>query len=66
MSTYLMNPMTGSVATLEEWQGDFVHMSSEEWGGETFEAAGLIEVVPNREGEDGYDPDAGEWRSVED
>ena len=42
---YFMNPATGSVATLEEWKADFASMTSEEWGGETFESAGLVEVV---------------------
>ena len=51
----LMNPATGSVAPESEWRSDFEDMSAEEWGGDTFESAGLIEVVP-----DG----AGWWREV--
>lgn len=63
-ATMYMNPATGSVATLEEWEADFVSMSAEEWGGEHFEDGGLIEVVPNIEGEDGYDPEYGAWRNA--
>lgn len=63
--TMLMNPMTGNVATKEEWLHDFETMSAEEWGGQAFEDAGLVEVVRNVEGETGYDPHAGEWREVE-
>lgn len=63
--TMLMNPVTGNVASYEEWAHDFEVMSAEEWGGENFEDAGLVEVVRNVEGEPGYDPDAGEWREVE-
>lgn len=65
MEKILMNPATGSVAPESEWLADFESMSAEEWGGENFEDAGLIEVVANVEGEDGYDPDAGEWREAE-
>lgn len=31
--TMLMNPMTGNVASKEEWLHDFETMSAEEWGG---------------------------------
>lgn len=64
-STMYMNPATGSVATLEEWEAEFESMTAEEWGGENFEDAGLVEVVRNVEGEEGYDPEAGEWREAE-
>ena len=63
---YLMNPMTGSVDTLKEWQKVFENCTPDEWGGETFEAAGLVEVVPNIEGQPDYDPSYGEWRPAED
>ena len=63
---YLMNPATGSVASLEEWQEDFEHLSADEWGGDSFEDANLIEVVPNVEGQPDYDPSYGEWRPAED
>lgn len=49
--TMLMNPATGSVATLEEWKADFESMTAEEWGGETFESAGLVEVVQDENGD---------------
>lgn len=49
-TTMMMNPATGSVATLSEWLEDFDTLSPEEWGGETFESAGLIEVVPDGSG----------------
>lgn len=48
--TMLMNPATGSVASRDEWLADFNAMSPEEWGGDAFEAAGLIEVVPDGDG----------------
>ena len=51
MEKMLMNPATGSVATLEEWKADFESMTAEEWGGETFECAGLVEVVQNENGD---------------
>lgn len=60
----LMNPATGSVASREEWDADFKSSTHEEWGGEDFEDAGLVEVIPNIEGEDGYDPQAGDWREA--
>lgn len=41
---FLMNPFTGSVASKEEWINDFENMSPEEWGGNSFEDAELIEV----------------------
>lgn len=50
METMLMNPTTGSVATESEWLSDFNAMTAEEWGGDTFEAAGLVEVVPDGDG----------------
>lgn len=49
--TMLMNHATGSVATLEEWKADFESMTAEEWGGETFESAGLVEVVQDENGD---------------
>lgn len=56
--TYLMNPLTGSVATLEEWREDFEACDAEDrkmlgWP-ERFEDADLVEVVGNDE--DGYYP----------
>ena len=48
---YFMNPATGSVATLEEWKDDFDSMTAEEWGGETFESARLVEVVQDENGD---------------
>lgn len=50
METMLMNPTTGSVAPESEWLADFNAMTAEEWGGDTFEAAGLVEVVPDGDG----------------
>lgn len=61
----LMNPNTGSVASYEEWENDFNTSTSEEWGGNYFEDAGLVEVVPNIKGEAGYDPEVGEWRQLQ-
>lgn len=61
-TTFLMNPVTGSVATLQEWQEDFSHSSSEEWGGSSFEDAGLVEVVKNDPDDPHYNPNYGEWR----
>ena len=66
---YFMNPVTGSVASLEEWKADFADISPEErpevWGGQKFEDGGLIEVVPNVEGQPGYDPNYGDWREAD-
>ena len=64
MTTFLMNPYSGTVQTLEEWREDFAACTPEEWGGKAFEDAKLVEVVKNDPGEVGYDPDAGEWREV--
>lgn len=60
----LMNPATGSVASREEWEADFKTSTPEEWGGEHFEDADLVEVIPNIEGTHGYDPKAGDWREA--
>ena len=49
--TMLMNPAAGSVATLEEWKADFESMTAEEWGGQNFEDAGLVEVVQDENGD---------------
>lgn len=49
--TMLMNPVTGSVAPESEWCKDFASMTDEEWGGDTFESAGLIEVRKNVDGD---------------
>ena len=65
MEKMLMNPATGSVAPESEWLDEFNSMTEEEWGGASFEDSGLIEVVPNVEGEDGYDPRYGAWREAE-
>lgn len=62
MGKILMNPATGSVATESEWLDSFEGMNAEAWGGVSFEDAGLVEVVPNIEGEEGYDPEYGQWR----
>ena len=64
--TYLMNPETGTVASHEEWIFDFNASTPEEWGGETFEDAALLEVVENVEGQEGYDPEYGDWRPADD
>ena len=64
MEIMLMNPATGSVATESEWLDTFESMSAEEWGGEYFEDAGLIEVEENIEGMPGYDSNYGAWREV--
>lgn len=47
---YLMNPYTGSIASKEEWIHDFETMTAEEWGGENFEDALLIEVIQDNDG----------------
>ena len=46
----LMNPSGGSVDTEENWRADFARMSPEEWGGDAFEDADLIEVEPDGDG----------------
>lgn len=50
MVKMLMNVLTGSVAPESEWLADFQGMTTEEWGGENFEDAGLVEVAPDGEG----------------
>ena len=57
MEKMLMNPATGSVATLEEWKADFESMTAEEWGGQNFEDAGLVEVI--------WDEESNDWREAE-
>jgi len=47
---YCMNPHTGTVQSLADWQNDFNSMDEEEWGYETFEEAHLIEVIPDGSG----------------
>ena len=64
--TYLMNVHTGSVYTSEELREIFENSTLEEWGNERFEDAELVEVVENREGTPGYDPDYGDWRPADD
>ena len=39
-----INPVTGSVAPLSEWVCDFMESTPENWGGTTFDAAGLEEA----------------------
>ena len=55
MATMLMNPVTGSVDTLEGWKADFEAIAEEDraalWGGESFEDAGLVEVVKDENGD---------------
>lgn len=55
MATYLMNPHTGSVDTLENWQADFnacpVDLREDQGWPESFEDAELVEVVRNEDGE---------------
>ena len=60
--TYLMNPYTGTVQSQDAWLSDFDNCEPEEWGGPEFGDAELLEVVPNIEGEEGYDAYFGEWR----
>ena len=50
METMLMEPHTGAVATKSEWMEVFKSCTPEEWGGENFEDAGLVEVVPDGDG----------------
>ena len=68
MDKMLMNPVTGSVAPESEWRQDFADVAPEDridvWGGPRFENGGLIEVVPNIEGQPGYDPHYGDWREA--
>lgn len=69
METFLMDVLTGAVASESEWRADFEAIPAdrrlEEWGGTTFENADLVEVVPNIPGEPGYDDRYGEWREPE-
>lgn len=69
MEKMFMNPVTGSVAPEDEWRADFADIPLEDrpevWGGSNFEDGGLIEVVENIEGEEGYDPNYGGWREAE-
>ena len=66
METFLMNPYTGSVDTLENWLDDFESWPADQradygWP-EDFDDADLIEVVRNIEGEPGYNPSYTNWR----
>lgn len=40
----LKRPSTGEVALLSDWICDYMELTSEEWGGDYFADAGLIEV----------------------
>lgn len=40
----LKRPDTGEVALLSDWICDYMELTSEEWGGDYFTDAGLIEV----------------------
>lgn len=42
---YLMNPVTGSVDTEEDWWAVFRSASPEEWGGDAFDDAELVPVI---------------------
>lgn len=68
METFLMDVLTGAVASESEWRADFEAIPAdrrlEDWG-PTFEDADLVEVVPNLPGEPGYDDRYGEWREPE-
>lgn len=68
MDKMLMNPVTGSVAPESEWRQDFADVAPEDrvdvWGGPRFEDGGLIEVIPNIQGQPGYDPNYGDWREA--
>ena len=59
---YLMDPNTGSVDTYENWEQIFKSSTCEEWGGQTFESAGLITVIKNKPNTPNYDSSYGEWR----
>ena len=56
ITTYLMNPPTGSVDTEENWRADFEDTVPELWGGPAFEDAELIEVY--------YNTDTAAWEVV--
>lgn len=64
MVTYFMNLATGSVDTEENWRELYEESTPEEWGGEDFEDAGLVEVRPNVKGQNGYNSAYGDWRPV--
>ncbi|MCR4666798.1 MAG: hypothetical protein K5657_05840 [Desulfovibrio sp.] len=59
---YFENPTSGQVERLSYWYEFFDDITAEEWGGDEFADAGLIEVVANRKDEEGYNPEYGEWR----
>lgn len=40
----LKHPHTGEVALLSDWVCDYIELTPEEWGGDYFADAGLIEV----------------------
>ena len=42
---YLMNPVTGSIDTEEDWRAVFRSVSPEEWGGDDFDDAKLVPVI---------------------
>lgn len=60
--TYLMEPHSGIVMPEEEWFGEYEDMDPGMWGGDEFEDAELIEVVPNIPGSGDYDEQYGDWR----
>lgn len=70
MATYLMEPDTQTIYTLQELRENFERYMQDQNADSNavvdFDTwtAGLVEVVPNRVEEAGYDPKCGDWRKA--
>lgn len=62
---FYMQPATGAVFTETEAEDLFNTLSPEEWGGEKFDDAGLVRVLPNRPEYPWYNAMYGDWIAEE-
>ena len=74
MTTYLMEPRSETIYTMDELQANYERYLQDQYADSAegtnsvipFEkwTAGLVEVVPNRIEDPDYDPKCGDWRKA--
>ena len=73
MTTYLMEPRSETIYTMDELQANYERYLQDQYAGTEgtnsaipFEkwTAGLVVVVPNRIEDPDYDPKCGDWRKA--